>query len=65
MQQYDITNTKTYATKQAAKIAAEKKFGNTDLRYFIYRNDEDRYFPVFIGEAAVQAGVHFHFNVIG
>lgn len=44
-----------------------------DLTYFIHSvrkggmgtDAEDlRYFPVFVGERAVQAQVHFHFNVV-
>lgn len=55
--------TKTYATKVNAVKAAEAKYGQHDLRYFIMPTDDGRFFPVFLGEAAVQAGVHFDFHV--
>ena len=57
----------TYANKANAIKAVEKKFpaaDNDGLRYFLQTNDEGRYFPVFIGQSAIQAGVHFHFNVV-
>ena len=58
---------RTYATEKNAIAAVEKKFPESDrdgLRYFLQRNAEGRYFPVFIGMGALQAGVHFHFNVV-
>lgn len=55
---------KTYATRENARKAAEAKFGMTELRYFIHTNEEGRYLPVFLGEVAVQAGVHFDFSVV-
>lgn len=57
---------KTYATEANAIKAVEKKFpeaGNDGLRYFIQWTPEGRCFPVFVGEKALQHGVHFHFNV--
>lgn len=70
----NIEPVKTYATRENAIKAVEKK-GFTDsvtirgieqnLRYFIHTHTDGRFFPIFLGEAAVQAGVHFHFNVIG
>lgn len=61
----NIEATKTYKTRENAIKAAEAKFGNDDLRYFIMTAEDGRFFPVFVGEKAVQAGVHFHFNIIG
>jgi hypothetical protein len=29
------------------------------------KTDEGRFYPLFIGESAVQAAVHFHFRVVG
>jgi hypothetical protein len=58
---------RTYATPLNAIKAVEKRFppsGNDGLWYFIQTTRDGRYFPVFVGESAVQAGVHFHFNVI-
>lgn len=63
----DLTASKTYASKANAIKAVEKKFGDRDdmkhLRYFIYTDDNGRFFPIFLGEAAIQAMVHFHFSV--
>lgn len=65
MQKVEFKLTKTYATEVNAVKAAEEKFGIiTDLRYFIMRTADNRFFPVFLGEAALQAGVHFHFHVV-
>ncbi len=62
---YEITPNKTYATLENAKKAADKKFGSFDnLTYFVQRTDDGRFFPVFVGERALQAMVHFHFNVV-
>lgn len=61
---FKIQATKTYATEENAdKAVSQKNF--SDLRYFIMKNEENRFFPVFVGEAAAQRGVHFHFHVIG
>lgn len=75
-----LTPNKTYASVENAIKAVEKKFGKDNanqpgqsgrgpLTYFIQpiRRDGEtdwRYFPVFIGERACQAMVHFHFNVV-
>lgn len=59
---------RTYATEANAIKAVEKKFpeaSNDGLTYFLQRTEDGRYFPVFLGERALQAGVHFHFNVAG
>lgn len=64
---------KTYASEANAIKAVEKKYpsdtGNPryagNLRYFIHRSDDGRFFPVFVGEAAIVAGVYLHFNVVG
>ena len=56
---------KTYATQANAIKAAQAKFGqNDELRFIIYTTPEGRFFPVFLGEAALRAGVHFHFNFV-
>lgn len=57
----------TYATRENAIKAVEKKFGGAEyshLTYFINQHTDGRFFPVFIGERAVRAMVHFHFNVV-
>lgn len=58
---------RTYATPENAVKAVEKKFpeaGNDGLIYFLQRTEDGRYFPVFVGQRALQAMVHFHFNVV-
>ncbi len=57
--------TKTYATFANADKAVRAKFENTDLRYLIAATPEGRFFPVLIGQEAVQAQAHFHFSVVG
>lgn len=67
----ELTPTKTYATRENAIKAVEKKFGprmtadnGENLFYFVHTHTDGRFFPVFVGERAVQAMVHFHFNVV-
>lgn len=61
----DFETTKTYATVANAIKAVEKKGFSDDLRYFIHRDEATgRYFPIFIGEKAIQHMVHFHFHVV-
>lgn len=54
----------TYATAENA-IKAVDEHGFSDLRFIVAVNSRGRYFPVFIGEAAVREGVHFYFPVAG
>lgn len=64
--QITIQPVRTYATFANAVKAVEKQYGEQDhLRYFIHADETGRFFPVFIGKSALDAGVHFHFNVIG
>lgn len=58
---------RTYATEANAIKAVTKKMGDDadGLWYFVQRSDDGRFFPVFVGERAIQRGVHFHFNVVG
>jgi hypothetical protein len=66
-----FTPTKTYATEANADKAVLAKLGTIDgstdssLRYFIMRTPEGRFYPIFVGNAAVEAGIHFHFHVVG
>lgn len=58
--------TKTYATKANVEKAVEKKFGGdkyANLTYIIAIHDDGRFYPIFLGERALHAGVHFHFHV--
>lgn len=62
--EFQIEAPKTYKTKENARKAVSK-LGAERLRHFIMSNDEGRFFPVFVGQEALQAGIHFHFNVVG
>lgn len=62
--EFEIVACKTYATIENARKAVAKK-GFEELRHFMMTDKQGRFFPVFVGEAAMQAGVHFHFNVVG
>lgn len=61
---FDIVPTQTYGSEDNA-IRAVHRAGLSDLRHFIMKSDDDRYFPVFVGAAALERGVHFKFNVVG
>ena len=60
-----IVPNKTYASRANAVKAVEKFPAFIEARYFITCGDDGRFFPIFVGEKAVQLGVHFHFNVVG
>lgn len=67
-QQVELTPTKTYATRENAIKAAQKYYGgdhHQDLTFFVATHTDGRFFPVFVGERAVRAGVHFRFNIVG
>lgn len=61
----NIQPVRSYASEKNVEKAVAKFKAFEGLRYFIMKTEENRYFPVFIGEVALQNGVHFHFNVIG
>ncbi|AZF88177.1 hypothetical protein [Microcystis phage Me-ZS1] len=69
----DIKFVKTFATRANAEKAVAKVLGsdhatNWTLRYTVVPVETDtglRYGVLFFGESAVQAGIHFHFNVVG
>ena len=62
--------TKTYASEADAVKAVEKIFpagGNSDLRYIVVPVTVEgklRYSPLFVGNSAIEAGAHFHFNCV-
>lgn len=69
-----IEYTKTYATEANAEKAVAKLLGDdhakkdSPLRYMINPvivEGKIRYGVLFIGSSAVQAGIHFHFNLVG
>ena len=66
----NMTPSKTYATRDNAVKAVSKAFGDRmtqvgkeRLDFVIVANPEGRFFPLFLGERAIQAGAHFHFCV--
>jgi len=62
-----LESCKTYANPENARKALLKKIpvdAMNELRYFIHTNEAGRCFPVFIGEVALQRGIHFHFPVV-
>lgn len=57
--------TRTYKTEENAIKAVEKKGWPDEYRYFIYRDEATgRFYPIFVGEKALHAGIHFHFHVV-
>jgi hypothetical protein len=55
----------TYATRENAVKAVVKKNIPDEFRYIIHTDEETgRFYPVFIGEKCIQAGIHFDFNVV-
>lgn len=57
---------KTYATEANAVKAVDKKYSNEEqsLRYFIMQTADGRFFPIFVGDEAIERGVHFDFHVV-
>lgn len=60
---FEFTPVKTYATEANADRAVAKA-GFEELRHFIIKSGDNRFFPVFVGHPALEAGVQFHFNVV-
>lgn len=61
--------TKTYATEANAVKAVEKVYGPDASFaegpvYVVMRTPEGRFYPLFIGQRALQAMAHAHFNVV-
>lgn len=66
----NIEPVRTYATRENTIKAVERRVSKAmaeqfNLRWFIMVHTDGRFFPVFLGERALQAGLHFHFNVVG
>ena len=56
---------KTYATEDNAHKAVDKFYADDDsLSYIIMRTDEGRFYPLFIGNRAIEKGVFFNFGVV-
>lgn len=65
--QFTPTPNKTYATAANAVKAVEKLFpsaGEDNLNYLVLTDADGRFYPLFIGNRAVEKMVHFHFNVM-
>lgn len=65
----NVTPSRTYATAENAVKAVLKVFpadraANSDLNYMLLTDKDGRFYPVFIGERACNAGAHFHFCVV-
>ena len=63
----EFETNRTYVSEANAIKAVEKIYPpdqDLNLRYFIMTNKEGRYFPVFVGQSALQHMVHFHFTVV-
>ena len=63
----ELTHSKTYASIENAKRAVEKKIHPDVLNkvtWFIQRTEDNRFFPVFVGERAAANMIHFHFNIV-
>jgi exoribonuclease II len=65
---FELTPVRTYATRENAIKAVTKHFGDYEFdrnqSYFIAVHSDGRFFPVFVGERAIQACIHFKFNVV-
>lgn len=55
---------KTYATAASAKAAVEKAVGGQSFRYMIVCTPEGRFYPIFIGQEALQV-IYRGFTVVG
>lgn len=62
---YQPEPTRTYATEANAHRAVEASGYPDHLRYMLMQIPDGRWFPVSIGQDAVQCGVHWKFNVVG
>lgn len=63
----NLQTPKSYASRENAIKAVEKLYpaaDNDGLRYLVVQDEATgRFFPVFIGNSAVEAGVFFNFHV--
>jgi hypothetical protein len=66
----ELTSNKTYATHANAVKAVEKVLGPNHATgggvpwYFIHKDENGRFFPVFVGQRALDAQLHFKFTVL-
>jgi len=69
IKQIKLTPAKTYKTEANAIKAIEAVYGpvndlNSGLRFVMMTTAEGRFFPIFIGNSAIEEGVHFNFCVV-
>jgi hypothetical protein len=65
--QFNLEPVRTYASQANALKAVDKKFSKDlqDTLHWYIAEKDNRFFPVFVGQNALQSGAHFHFNVVG
>jgi len=58
---------KTWATKPNMERAIAKypALSEPRIRYIAMQTPEGRYYPIFIGQSAIEAGAYFHFCTVG
>ena len=62
---YTAVPHKTYATEENVDKAVQKLYGDEqDLFYIVARTADGRFYPIFIGQKALELGVQFHFNMV-
>lgn len=62
-----IEPTRTYATVENVHKAVARVITNpalANLRYMVQQHTDGRFFPLFVGQESVRAGIYFHFNVV-
>jgi len=57
---FDTRYVKSYATIKNLKKAVAKF---EEYKYVVSVTEDGRFYPIFLGEEAAQAGIHFHFPV--
>ena len=71
---FKIEPSKSYISETNARRAVDSLpvlANNKALRYFVMKYEGSdpkhvgRFFPVFVGQSAIDEGIQFHFNVIG
>lgn len=63
---FELDPVRTYASVENAEKAVDKKIPKDlqDLLHWYIAEKDGRFFPVFVGEKALQRGLHFHFNCV-
>ena len=64
MNQFNITPVKTYATRANVEKAVAKSIRCADLRYFITCDEAGRFYPVFVGQPAIERQAFSEFCVV-